>query len=221
MTNIKMEDLVDKPDSASEEATVETEVETEVEPKVETEQDPLKTELERVQNLGKPEEEKVSHKLREVAKQAKKLGIDPSEILGIKKETIESEDIDEDDKPLTIGAYKKIQQASSVKTATDLAEEISNDTERELVKYHLDNTIKSTGIPNEDLKLARALVNAVKNTQVIEEINRKTSPKTHSNASGVDAIDNEVKGDLTPQEKNFLGKPFNMTKEQILKARKK
>lgn len=220
MKNITQEDLEEKKvDSTSETAEkVETEVETEFETKVETEQDPLKTELERVQKVSKyTEKEKAEHTLKSTAKRLEELGGDPTDILGIKREEIESDD----DKPLTIGAYRKIQKASAIKTATDLAEEIQNETERELVKYHLDNTIKSTGIPSEDLKLARALVNAVKNTQVIEEINRKTVAKTHSNGSGVDAKqETEVKGDLTPDEMKFMGKPFNMTKEAILKLRK-
>ena len=211
--NIKQEDLVEKVVPTSE-----TKVEEEkVEVKTETEQDPLKTELERVQKSKYTEKEKAEFTLKKTADRIKELGGDPNAILGI-GETEPSED---DDQPLTVGMYKKIQQASASKTALQLADEIQNETERELVQYHLNNSIKSTGIPSEDLKLARALVNAVKNSQVIEEIARKTPAKTHSNGSGANAKDNEVRGELTPQEKLFLGKPFNMTKDQIIKARQK
>ena len=117
--------------------------------------------------------------------------------------------------------FKKLQAEGATKTAIQLAGEIENETERELTLFHLNNSIKSTGNPNEDLRLARALVNDVKNRQILEEIARKNPPKTHSNASGVDAIVNYDDTELTPQEKLFLGKPFNMTKEAIIKARKK
>lgn len=209
-----MEDLVEKVVPTSDTTTEEkVEVQTTT-----TEQDPLKVELERVQKVGRTEKEKAEFSLRKTADRLKELGGDPDSILGIKKDTPDSDE--EDNQPLTVGMYKKIQQAGATKTASQLADDIQNETEKELVKYHLENTIKSSGNPSEDLKLARSLVNAVKNTQIIEEVKRKPTAKTHSSASGSPAIDNEVKGELTSDEKLFLGKPFNMSKEQILKLRK-
>lgn len=212
--NIKMEDLVEKVVPTSDTITEEkVEVQTTT-----TEQDPLKVELERVQKTGRTEKEKAEFSLRKTADRLKELGGDPDSILGTKKETTDSNE--DDDQPLTVGMYKKIQQAGATKTASQLADDIQNETEKELVKYHLENTIKSSGNPSEDLKLARSLVNAVKNTQIIEETKRKSVAKSHSSASGSPANDNEVKGELTSDEKLFLGKPFNMSKEQILKLRK-
>jgi len=212
--NIKMEDLVEKVVPTSDTITEEkVEVQTTT-----TEQDPLKVELERVQKTGRTEKEKAEFSLRKTADRLKELGGDPDSILGTKKETTDSNE--DDDQPLTVGMYKKIQQAGATKTASQLADDIQNETEKELVKYHLENTIKSSGNPSEDLKLARSLVNAVKNTQIIEETKRKPVAKSHSSASGSPANDNEVKGELTSDEKLFLGKPFSMTKEQILKLRK-
>jgi hypothetical protein len=214
--NIKEEDLVEKviltPEITEEKETIE---EPEKEPEIVPEQDPLKVELERVQKVGRTEKEKAEFSLKKNAERVKALGGDPTSILGIE----ENEPSEDEDQPLTIGMYRKIQQESATKTALQLADEIPNETEKELVKYHLDNSIKSTGNPNEDLKLARALVNAVKNTQIIEEATRKIKPKAHSNASSAPSKDNEVKGELNEYEKQFLGKPFSMTKEQILKAR--
>ena len=215
--NIKMEDLVEKVVPTPETTEVETKVEVETPTEVETEQDPLKIELERVQKVGRTEKEKAEFSLKKNAERLKELGGDPNTILGIEKETPEVNE--DDDQPLTVGMYKKIQQESATKTALQLADEVQNETERELVKYHLNNSIKSTGNPTEDMKLARALVNAVKNSKIIEESTRKISAKKYSGSSGVPARDNEVKGELTEQEKLFLGKPFLMTKEQILKAR--
>ena len=215
MANIKQEDLVEKTDSTSEEAQVEeTTVET-------TEQDPLKVELERVQGKAKyTQEEKTTYKLRQEAKRAQEMGLDPAEVLGFAKNEDYSADED-DDKPVTVGMLKKIQQESASKNALQLAEDIEDESERELTKFHLQNSIKSTGNPSEDLKLARTLTNAAKNSKILEEVTRKPIAKSHSNASGVDAIDNEVKGELTPQEMLFTKKPLNMTKEEIIKLRPK
>ena len=65
------------------------------------------------------------------------------------------------------------------------------------------------------------LTNAVKNTQIMEEINRKVAPKSFSNASGVDKKQEQQTGELTAVEKKFLGKPWKMTKEQIISLRGK
>ena len=215
--NIKQEDLVEKVVPLTSEDTKETTEEPiKEEPKVE--QDPLKVELDRVQKTGRTEKEKAEFTLKKTAERVKALGGDPNSILGIE----DDEPTDDDDAPMTVGMYKKIQQESATKTAIQLADEVTNETEKELIKYHLANTIKSTGIPSEDLKLARALVNAVKNAQIGEEIARKTAPKTHSNASGADAKKpEETSGELEPYELPFLGKPFNMSKADIIKARVK
>jgi len=212
--NIKQEDLIEKDTtSVSEEETKEEET---------TEQDPVAVELERVQKSGgRTELEKAEFSLKKNAERLKELGGDPNATLGVT--TAEPDPDDEDEKPLTVGQYRKLEQEKAAQTATktalQLADEIENESQRELAKYHLENTIKSTGNPKEDLNLALNLVNAVKNQRILEEQARKTPPKTHSNASGVDAINTEVQGELTLAEKVFMGKPFNMTKEQIIKAR--
>lgn len=207
--NIKMEDIIETPTSEVKETEVVTEVD---------EQDPLKTELEKVKSSGRTEAEKAAYTLKKNAERLKELGGDPVAILGIKP-VEDTEEENEDDKPLTIGMYKQIQSQASQKTALQLADEIQNDTERELTKFHIENTIKSTGNPSEDLRLARMLVNSVKNTKILEELNRKGTPSSHSSASGAPAKDVEVKGDLTTEELAFMKPPFNLTKEQIIKAR--
>ncbi len=218
--NIKMEDLVEPVDSTSETTEqIETPEVVETATEETIEQDPLKIELEKVQKRSKyTEEEKAEFSFKKQAEKLKELGKDPAEILGIKSEYESEDEIDDDDRPLTKGEYKKMMAGTVAKTALQEAESIQNETERELVKYHLENTIKSTGIPAEDLKLARALVNAVKNTQVIEEVARKTPPKTHSNASGVDAKQ-EKEFIPTTEEQQFMRPPFNMTQAQIVEMR--
>jgi hypothetical protein len=211
--NIKLEDIVEKPESTSdtgEESKGEETTETQT-----PEQDPLKIELDRVQNKpGRTEKEKAEYSLRKNAERVKELGGDPNAILGIEKETPK---VDDDDTPVTIGMFKKLQQENASKTALQQADEIQNETERELTKFHLENTIKSTGIPSEDLKLARALVNSVKNTKIIEEVARKTPPKTHSNSSGVNA-NKEEEVVLTTEEKQLMA-AGNLTVKEVLDAR--
>jgi hypothetical protein len=152
-----MEDFVEKVDSTSE-----TTPDTTGEPET-IEQDPLKIELERVKG-GRTEEEKAEFTFKKQAERLQALGKDPADILGIKKEP--KEEVEEDDKPVTIGMLKKMQQDTASKTAIQLANDISNETERELAKWHLENTIRSTGNPTKDLELALNLVNGVKKAKL-------------------------------------------------------
>ncbi len=212
--NIKLEDIVEKDESTSEASEQAETVET-----TETaEQGPLKTELERIQKTGRTEVEKAAFSLKKNAERAKELGIDPAKVLGFDQKVETTED-NEDDKPITRGEWKRMQAENASKTALQSAEEIPNETERELVKYHLQNTIKSSGNPSEDLKIARSIVNSVKNSQITQEIARKIPPKQHSSASGVDPKQ-EQEIIFSPSELQLMGAPFNMTKQEIIDARK-
>lgn len=203
--NIKQEDLIDSTSESTEETSTE-----------DTQQDPLKAELDKVQKKeGRTELEKAAYSLKMNADRLKVLGGDPRAILGDEKELE-----DEEDKPVTVGMLKKMQQEQAAKSAIQLAEDISNETERELVKYHLENSIKSTGNPAEDLNLARAIVNAAKNKQILEEEVRKSSARTHSSASSAPLRQGDPEPELTVQEMAYMKPPFNLTKEEVLKARK-
>ena len=197
----------------SEETTETTDVETE-----ESTEDPLKVELEKVKSRKTPQE-KARDSLFFNAEQAKKLGLDPAEVLGIKPK---EETVDEDDRPVTRKELEesllKIQQANATKTATDLANEITDETERELTLFHIQNTIRSTGDPKEDLKLARALTNSVKNSQILEEASRKPQAKTHSSATSGGTQTSEPTVALTAEEQTYLATGV-VTKEEILLAR--
>ncbi len=172
------------------------------------EQDPLKTELKKVQEKGRTKAEKLLYTKKRIDDQLKELGI-------------QDESVDEDDdKPLTRGEFKKLQAQSATKTALDLAAAVPNETERELLKYHLENTIRSTGNPQEDFNLALTLVNSVKNQQITEEVLRKPAVKTHGSGGGAPAKQ-EQQVEYTAEELSYMKPPFNLSKEQILAARKK
>lgn len=209
---IKMEDIIEPTSDSPVEETVETIEST-------TQQNPLQVELEKVQEKkGKSELEKATFSIKKTAERIKELGGDPNTILRIEKEG--STD-DEDDKPLTMGMFKRMELEKAGQSAMQLAESITSEAERELTKYHLENTIKTTGNPQEDLKLARTLVNAVKNTQIIEEAARKPEVKTHSSAASAPANHQEDNIELSPAEMPFTKAPFNMTKEAIIAVRPK
>ncbi len=173
-----------------------------------TEQDPLKTELEKVQRKGRTKVEKLQYTKKRIDEQLKELGVDDEPV------------DDEDEKPVTVGMLKKLQAQSATKTALDLTNDITDETERELTKYHLENTIKSTGNPQEDLKLAQNQVNAVKNAKILEEMGRKSGSKSGA-GPGAPAKNQKPVEDFTPEELAFMKAPFNMSKAQILAARPK
>lgn len=211
--NIKVEDIIEK-DSTSE-SKVEAKVEeTQVDA---TEQDPLKTELERVQKDPKKEREKAERSLHFNAQRVKELGGDPNAILGIKVETEEDYE-DEDSKPVTKGELRKMIAGNATKTALQLADEIADNTEKELVRYYLENRITPSGDSTQDFKDARRLVNSLRNERILEEASRKTAPKTHSNASSVDAKQ-EKEVVYTPDELTMMKPPFNMSSKEVLEAR--
>lgn len=199
-----MEDIKNVPPASDED--------TKPEIKIEGEQDLLKNELEKVKTK-KTQKEKLIFKQKEISRQLQELDGDGEDL---------QPSIEDDEKPLTIGEFKKIQAKNVTKTALQLADEIQNESERELVKHYLQNKIVSSGNPQEDLSDARTLANKIKNAKIAEMATQKPGViRTASNGGGLPFVDPEA--DLTPQEISFmtssLGKSF--TKKEILELRKK
>lgn len=176
-------------------------------------QDPLKDELDKINNKkeGRTRKEKLLYTKKRAEQQLREEFPEDFEN--------EVEDVD-DDEPLTVGKLRAIEREKAVKTALQMAEDISDETERELVKHHLNNTIRSTGNPAEDLNLAKAIVNSKKNAQIAEEIARKSKAKDHPTGSSAPANPPREDDELTADELAFMRPPFNMTKAEVLKARK-
>lgn len=175
-----------------------------------TSQDPVKTELEKIKQKGegKTELEKALYKKQQVEKRIREL----------KGETDDVITDDEDDKPVTVGMLKNIQKEQAQSTALQMADDISDENERDLVKHYLSTKIIPSGNPSEDLRFARAAVNSIKNGQIAEELARKGSAKTHSSATSAPAKD-ETEFTPTEEEAAFMRPPFNLKKEDIIKAR--
>lgn len=171
------------------------------------EQDPLKTELEKVQRKGRTRAEKLLYSKKRIDEQLKELGIE------------EEESDDEDSKPVTLGMLKKIQTQSSTKTALELADDIPNEVERELTKHYLENRITLSGNAQEDFEVAQTLVNAKKNRQITEEILRKPQARTQSSGNGAPARVAKPEDELTAEEVLYTRAPWNMSKADIVKAR--
>jgi len=206
-------------------STEETVVDTEV---VETEEtttdepsqlDPVKVELEKIQKKGKgrTELEKAIFTKNQIEKR----------IAELKGET-EQDDVpesDDDSVPVTVGMLKKIQKQQNARTALAIAEEqIEDEKELELVKYHLQNTIKPSGSATDDLRVARSIVNSVKNKLILDEISKKTAPKRTSSGSSSpgkheDMFEPTQEEIRMMQFKGFDGKPL-LTKEDVIKARR-
>lgn len=223
----QLEDAIAKA-STSEVTQTETKVETpEVAPQsVETPvevNDSLKAELDKVRQKSSPksEEEKAEYTFKSVAKRLQDLGRDPAELLGIKRE----EEVEEDDKPLTRkdleAIMSKIGQPNQ-KSAIDMVNEISNETERELHQYYLENVIKPSGNPVDDFNNAKAMVESITLRKQLELQNLRPGVKTHSSASSVQINTQQVNLELSADEKMLLDHSKGLlTKDDILNSRKK
>lgn len=206
--------------STEETKVEETEVvETDESSKEPLQSDPVQVELEKIQKKGKgrSELEKAIFTKNQIEKR----------IAELKGETNQDEvpESDEDDAPVTVGMLKKIQKQQNARTALAIAEEqITDDKELELVKYHLQNTIKPSGSATEDLRIARSIVNSVKNKIIIDEMSRK-SPAKRTSSGGSSPGKHDDYFEPTAEElkmmsfKGFDGKPL-LTKEDILKSRR-
>lgn len=172
------------------------------------EQDLLKSELEKVKTK-KTQKEKLIYTKNRIEQQLKELDPDA--------ENLESDE--DDDKPITRKELKELQARNVTKSALQLADEIENETERELVKHYLNNKIRSSGNPQEDVSDARALANKVKNAKIAEMANQRPGAvRTSSQGGGMPYVAPEE--ELSPQEVRMMKAPWNLTKKAILDARK-
>lgn len=196
----------------SDETKVEAEVsptetpETEVsQPSVE--KSPVETELEKVESRKRTKLEKLEYTKKRIEEQI----IEERRAEGLPE-------IDKD-KPLTLADLEVLEQQRSLETAVTLTDGIEDEHERKLTKHYLETTIKPSGDAKTDFENARALVNAIKNKQLLEEVGRKSAVKQH--ASAASAPMNQKKDEqLTPEETQIM-KGFRLTKEQVLAERPK
>ena len=209
MDNLTNADLIKSLPAEDKEAETKAVENTEV--KADDSQESLKKELEKVksQKEGHTKLEKLLFTKKRIEQQLAEFneesGIEPI--------------VDEDEnKPVTVKMLKELEAQKAQKTAKQMADEITDDTEKELVIHHLENSIRPSGNPTEDLRLARAIVNSHKNAQIAEELSRK-SPIKQSGGAGASAKTEDI-FEPTDEEATFMRPPFNIKKEDIIKARR-
>jgi hypothetical protein len=131
--------------------------------------------------------------------------------------------VDDDDRPLTRAEFKKWQEQvvekQAEKSALELAEAIPNRVEREMVKFHIENTIRPSGNAQQDLAVAKSLVSAKRNEIALKEQARKGVVKTTPSSTSAPAKQ-EDNTQLTAEEQKFVSAGL-LTKEDIIKARGK
>ena len=173
--------------------------------------DPLKKELEDI------DKGKTTYTKRERLNFEKKK-ID--EQLGVidKEEGITPDTEITDTTPVTVGMLDKREREQSKKTALNMAEAIEDEDERKLVIHYLKNRIVPSGNSESDLRLARSVVNSLRNSQIAQEMDRKRDPNEHQSSSGAPAT-HEKEFTPTIEELVFMKPPYNLKKEDIIKAR--
>lgn len=177
-------------------------------------QDPVQVELNKEQEKQtRTEKDKVTFNLRKKADEARKLGIDPKEILGLDgEETEDSSEVPE--------WYKKEKARETTKTALQLADTLPDQAQRDLVKQYLNTRIIPSGDAESDFRFALANVSALKNKQIIDEVQRYTPARTTASGGSASA---RVEEEFTPtqEEAVMMARPYNLSREKILEARKK
>lgn len=182
-----------------------------VPPVAEPIQSPIQKELEKVRKVPVDKAEQIRFNIQRMQK-------DLEELEKNKKGEIE---IDPDkDKAVTVGMLEDIEKKKATASALSMADSITDEDERELTKHYLQTRIVPSGNPSEDLRLAQSLVNSLKNQQIAEEISRK-AVKPSTSSSGTGAPPKPAEGEFvpTPAEASMMKAPFNLKKEDILKAR--
>ncbi len=171
------------------------------------EKDPLEVELERAESKKRTRLEKLEYTRQRVEEQI---------AAERKKEGIPESDLD---KPLTLREFQALREQEAKDTALALADAIENEAERKLVKHNLENVIRLSGDPQEDLRNARLLANAARNGMQIEEQLRGIKAK--SAGTPASAPPKEVShSELTKEEREYAA-AFKLTEAEVIAARPK
>lgn len=174
-------------------------------------QDPIKQELEKEQKkVSYSDKEKAIFNLRRHAERVKELGEDPKSVLGGEEEP-------KDEVPEW---YRKEKAKETQKNALQLADSVADENERALVKQYLQTRINPSGDPESDFRLAYSAVVSLKNKEIAEEVSRRAVPKTTA-SGGSQPPKYEEQFTPTAEEERLMRKPYNISKEKIIAARRK
>lgn len=89
----------------------------------------------------------------------------------------------------------------------ELSNLASSESERRLMKFHLDNSIRLTGDPSEDVSRAKALANKGRTEAKLEEISRaNSSKKSQGRGAGQKKPEKPSKPELSDTDNEFIKK---------------
>ncbi len=172
-------------------------------------------------DANKKKAEKIKRKIAYMKNDLKNLGVSDDDDDAPATDDDDLDDIDED-KPLTLKDLRRIETNKAANAAVDMANAIEDSVAREAVKAALLG-LKPSGNPDTDYRRALAIANAEKNSKILEELLRKPTPAQHRSGAGAPARQ-EPKDDkdteLSNEEKGYMKPPFNLTREQVLTARR-
>src|ERR1044072_3196734 len=169
------------------------------------EKDPLQAEVERIEKKPKRSKlDQLEYTQRRVneqlAEERKKAGIE-----------------EDDNRPFTVAEFKAMRQQEAQDTALTLADEIQDDAERKLTKYHLENTIKPSGDTQTDPRNALLIVNAVKNRQIAEEVMRFQKPRVGGSAPSAPPKEKATTPEFSREERDFM-RVTGLTPDDVAKG---
>lgn len=157
--------------------------------------------------------EKLLRKRKFINKDLKDLGVD------IEDDEIEDEDDEEDlDKPVTRRELLAIETGRSRQTATQMAETIGDALDRAAVLKALPLVVP-TADPEKDFKAAVAIANIERNSKILDEVARRTTPRTSPTGTGAPVLREEAF--VPTQYEQMFMRSMGLTKEDILKSRAK
>lgn len=161
---------------------------------------------------------------KRVSKLKRKKAIIENELrqLGQSDDTDDDDDDDDDaedpNRPVTFGDLQRIERNKAKETSLSMADAITDPVAKQAVKEALARVVPS-GDPAKDFADAVAIANRDKNNKVLEEIGRRRTPVQHASGAGAPPPRPEAEFTPTAMEAAYMRAPFNLSKEDILKAR--
>lgn len=133
---------------------------------------------------------------------------------------LDDDDLDEEDldKPVTRRDLQKIDAKKASQSALQMADAITDPVAKEAVKSAL-KRVTPSGDADVDFRDAVAIANSGKNSKILEEIGRRVTPPQHRSGAGAPARKVDEEFVPTTTEAGFMRAPFNLSKEDIIKAR--
>lgn len=167
------------------------------------------------QNERTPEEQKRLDKMKRKRAIIDRQLRDAGEL---EEDDLDLDDDDELNRPVTFGDLQRIEREKATQTAVQMADEIEDSAAKKAVKDALARVVPS-GDPQKDYRDAIAIASRDKNNKILEELGRKVIPNQHQSGSGAPPRRADAEFTPTAEEAHFMKPPFNLTKEDILKAR--